>query len=108
MATQEDASNQTFGFEHRGVVEGHYGRIYSHQERLWLIERLAEWGMNRYIYAPKNEPLGRAEWRTPYEREELQSFAELTAVGENAGYRSASLSRPGSPSNTHLARTSKS
>ncbi len=72
-------------FIHRGVIEGFYGHPYSHADRLWLIERLGAWGMNRYVYAPKDDPLHRAEWRTPYAAEALKEFAELIACGERAG-----------------------
>jgi len=34
-------------FAHRGVVEGYYGRAYTHADRLWLIEQMGRWGMNR-------------------------------------------------------------
>jgi hyaluronoglucosaminidase len=72
-------------FVHRGVIEGFYGRPYSHADRLWLIEHLGAWGMNRYVYAPKDDQLQRAEWRTPYPRETLAQFAQLIQVGEAAG-----------------------
>jgi len=72
-------------FVHRGVIEGFYGPPYSHADRLWLIERLGAWGMNRYVYAPKDDPLHRAQWRSPYEADALRQFAELVACGERAG-----------------------
>lgn len=78
------------GFAHRGVIEGYYGPPYSHAERLWLIERMGAWGMNRYIYAPKDDPLHRAEWRAPYGAAALREFAELVergaAVGVDVGF----------------------
>ena len=40
------------GFAHRGVIEGYYGAPYTHADRLWLLERMGAWGMNRYVYAP--------------------------------------------------------
>ena len=40
------------GFEHRGVVEGFYGPPWSHADRLWMLERMGAWGLNRYVYAP--------------------------------------------------------
>jgi len=72
-------------FIHRGVIEGFYGRAYAHADRLWLIDRLGAWGMNRYVYAPKDDPLHRAEWRTPYPAETLEEFADLVHAGERAG-----------------------
>jgi hyaluronoglucosaminidase len=72
-------------FAHRGVIEGFYGTPYTHADRLWLIDRLGAWGMNRYVYAPKDDPLHRAEWRTPYPPAAQREFAELVERGESAG-----------------------
>lgn len=72
-------------FVHRGVIEGYYGAPYRHADRLWLIERLGAWGMNRYVYAPKDDPLHRAEWRHPYPEAMTREFAELIERGAAAG-----------------------
>jgi len=72
-------------FEHRGVIEGFYGTPWSHGDRLWMIECLGRWGMNRYVYAPKNDPLNRDRWREPYPAETLRQFAELVARGDGCG-----------------------
>ncbi len=72
-------------FAHRGVIEGFYGPPYRHTDRLWLIEKLGAWGMNRYVYAPKDDPLHRAQWRTPYEPAALREFGELVERGQQAG-----------------------
>jgi hyaluronoglucosaminidase len=72
-------------FEHRGVVEGFYGAPWSHADRIWMIERLGRWGMNRYVYAPKNDPLHRDRWREPYPGETRREFAELVDCGAKCG-----------------------
>jgi hyaluronoglucosaminidase len=82
-------------FVHRGVVEGFYGPPYRHADRLWLIERLGAWGMNRYVYAPKDDPLHRAQWRTPYEPQVLREFAELVERGQAAGVEVGFAVSPG-------------
>jgi hyaluronoglucosaminidase len=69
-------------FAHRGVVEGFYGAPYTHGDRVRLIERLGAWGMNRYLYAPKDEPLHRERWRDLYPSDALAQHAELAACGE--------------------------
>jgi len=69
----------------RGIVEGYYGPPYSHEARLWWLERLGRWGLNAYVYAPKNDPLQRAEWRTPYDADALRRFANLVAHGTKHG-----------------------
>lgn len=82
-------------FTHRGVVEGFYGAPWSHHERLWMIEQLGRWGMNRYVYAPKDDPLHRAEWRTPYPREAMAQFAALVECGDAKGVRVGFALSPG-------------
>jgi hyaluronoglucosaminidase len=72
-------------FAHRGIIEGFYGPPYRHADRLWLVDKLGAWGMNRYVYAPKEDPLHRAEWRTPYEAAAMREFGELVARGAAAG-----------------------
>jgi hyaluronoglucosaminidase len=81
-------------FIHRGVIEGFYGPPYTHADRLWLIERLGAWGMNRYVYAPKDDPLHRA-WRTPYDGAVLREFAELIERGHAVGVEVGFAVSPG-------------
>ena len=77
-------------FTHRGLIEGYYGPPYRHADRLWLIEQLGAWGMNRYVYAPKDDPLHRAQWREPYDADAMREFRELiergAAVGVQVGF----------------------
>ena len=72
-------------FTHRGVVEGFYGSRSSHTDRLWLIERMGPWGMNRYLYAPKDDPLQREDWRAPYPPEAMREYSELVERGARVG-----------------------
>ncbi len=72
-------------FVHRGVVEGFYGPPFRHADRLWLVERLGRWGMNRYVYAPKNDPLHRDRWREPYPDAQLLEFGALVEHGDEHG-----------------------
>src|SRR5262245_26895971 len=82
-------------FRHRGVAEGFYGPPWAHVDRLWLVERLGRWGMNRYLYAPKDDPLHRASWRDPYPAETLSEFGELVATGDRVGVRVGFALSPG-------------
>ncbi len=82
-------------FIHRGVIEGFYGPPYAHADRLWLIERLGAWGMNRYVYAPKDDPLHRAQWRTAYEPAVLREFEELVERGRAVGVEVGFAVSPG-------------
>lgn len=69
----------TPAFEMRGIVEGFYGQPWSHGERLDMIAFIAERGMNTFVYAPKDDPLMRRDWRVEYSGEQLARLAELIA-----------------------------
>ena len=59
-----------------GVIEGFYGQPWSLAERFELFDWMAGWGLNTYLYAPKDDLKHRAIWR------ELYSAAEAAALGE--------------------------
>ena len=67
----------TAPFSTRGVIEGFYGRSWTHEQRLRLIDFLAARGMNTFVYGPKDDPLVRRDWRTAYDRQGLERFGEL-------------------------------
>jgi hyaluronoglucosaminidase len=60
-----------------------------------MIERLGAWGMNRYVYAPKDDPLHRAQWRTPYPADAVREFAELIECGRSVGVEVGFAISPG-------------
>lgn len=74
-------------FAHRGVIEGFYGQPYDFASRARVIRFIGERGMNAYVYAPKNDPLDRDQWRTPYPEEQLAEFGELARIGRESGVR---------------------
>ncbi|PIE51178.1 hypothetical protein CSA37_12990 [Candidatus Fermentibacteria bacterium] len=49
-----------------GIVEGFYGKPFTHRQRLMLIEELSELEGASYFYAPKNDPWHRLLWREEY------------------------------------------
>ena len=67
----------TSPFKVRGVIEGFYGRPWTHAQRLRLIDFLADRGMNTFVYSPKDDPLVRKEWREPYDGAALDRITEL-------------------------------
>ncbi len=71
--------------ENSGVVEGFYGRPWSHAERRAMMTFLARLGLGLYIYGPKNDPLHRDEWRTPYDDQAVARFVELLHLGAMVG-----------------------
>ena len=83
------------GFRYRGVIEGYYGPPWSHENRLWMIERMGAWGMNLYVYAPKSDPLHRERWREPYPEAALRQFRELVERGGSTGVEVGFALSPG-------------
>ena len=60
-----------------GVIEGFYGRPWTAEQRHELFEWMRAWGMNLYMYGPKDDLKMRAAWRVPYDVEELRDLSEL-------------------------------
>lgn len=79
----------------RGVVEGFYGEPWSHADRLAWFERAGGLGLDRYVYAPKDDPWHREEWRDPYPAHRLAALAELAAEAEGHGVRFVYAIAPG-------------
>ncbi|ETN66345.1 bifunctional protein NCOAT [Anopheles darlingi] len=66
-----------------GVVEGFYGRPWTTEQRKDLFRKLKRWGMDAYIYAPKDDYKHRAYWRELYTVEEADHLTGLiTAAHE--------------------------
>jgi hyaluronoglucosaminidase len=61
----------------RGVIEGFYGKPWSHQDRLSQLEFYGRTKQNTYVYSPKDDPYLRVQWRQPYPPDELASIEQL-------------------------------
>ena len=82
-------------FPIRGVVEGFYGKPWSHAQRLKGIEFFADFGMNTYFLAPKDDPLQRFNWRSPFGVEFLVTAKELIERGNVHGVDFVACVSPG-------------
>jgi protein O-GlcNAcase / histone acetyltransferase len=54
-----------------GTIEGFYGQPWSDSQRLALFSWMKQWGMNSYLYAPKDDLKHRKLWRELYNEKEL-------------------------------------
>lgn len=72
-------------FAVRGVVEGFYGKPWTHAQKLKGIEYFADYNMNTYFLAPKDDPLQRFNWRSPFTSEYLKDTSELIQHGKIHG-----------------------
>jgi hypothetical protein len=81
------AAAPTLPHPRHGVVEGFYGVPWTWGERERMIDTLTRGGQGLYIYAPKRDPLHRAEWRKPYGAEFVTRFGELARFARGRGAR---------------------
>jgi hypothetical protein len=72
-------------FIHAGVIEGFYGKPWSHRDRLDLLRFMGRVGLNTYVYAPKDDPYHRERWREPYPPAEAARLRELVDTARATG-----------------------
>lgn len=65
-----------------GVIEGFYGRPWTTEQRKDLFGKLSKWGMDSYVYAPKDDYKHRAYWRELYTVEEGEHLAGLISAAK--------------------------
>jgi protein O-GlcNAcase/histone acetyltransferase len=70
------ATHETIDFL-AGVIEGFYGQPWSQAERFELFDWMAAWGLNTYLYAPKDDLKHRALWRELYSASEAETLGQL-------------------------------
>jgi protein O-GlcNAcase/histone acetyltransferase len=70
-----------------GVIEGFYGQPWSQAERVELFDWMAAWGLNTYLYAPKDDLKHRAIWRELYSPAEVERLGELIRAGQQRNVR---------------------
>lgn len=61
----------------RGSIEGFYGSPWTHQERMDQLAFYGDVKLNTYIYAPKDDPYHREQWREPYPPDKLAQVRQL-------------------------------
>ena len=69
-------------FEVRGVVEGFYGKAWSHEQRLRGLKLFGDYNMNTYFLAPKDVPWQRFNWRALFDSNFLTLTQELIHMGD--------------------------
>ncbi|XP_029022376.1 protein O-GlcNAcase isoform X2 [Betta splendens] len=65
-----------------GVVEGFYGRPWTMEQRTELFKREQTWGLNTYLYAPKDDYKHRMYWRDLYSAEEAELLVALISAAK--------------------------
>ncbi|MFN7946744.1 MAG: DUF4127 family protein [Blastocatellia bacterium] len=80
--SQDFQITETPEFAERGVIENMAGAPWSHRDRLDVLRLMGRARMNRYYYAPPDDPYCRERWRENYDEPELTRFHELRRVAD--------------------------
>ncbi|XP_027034138.1 protein O-GlcNAcase isoform X1 [Tachysurus fulvidraco] len=78
-----------------GVVEGFYGRPWSMEQRKVLFQWMQRWGLNTYLYGPKDDLKHRLLWREVYSTEEEAQLKALVHEAESSGLKFVYALSPG-------------
>jgi hyaluronoglucosaminidase len=95
--TASATTTTTSPFSFRGVIEGFYGTPWSPAATESALWWMGEQGLNTFVYAPKDDPYERADWRLPYPPAQLASLASEIDVGRAAGVTWVPDISPGLP-----------
>jgi len=69
-------------FPVRGIVEGFYGRTWSHGDRTDVLRFEGQHALNVYYYGPKDDLYQRQLWREPYPHREMNRLAALIRTAQ--------------------------
>lgn len=70
-----------------GMIEGRFGRLWTPDERGYVVETLAAAGYSFYHYGPKADSALRRSWRTAHDAEQTEALAQLSVQVRAAGMR---------------------
>jgi len=79
----------------RGVIEGFYGKPWTHTERIDMLDFLAKSKMNTYFLAPKDEPGHRRSWQDLRPESELEQLKKLVSHATSKGITFGTAVSPG-------------
>ena len=68
---------ETPSVKERGIIEGFYGVPWTPQNRIDTMRFMMDMKMNTYIYAPKDDPYHREQWREPYPNTLMNQLTNL-------------------------------
>lgn len=70
-----------------GVIEGYFGRPWSHEDRKQVLTRLHALGFTWFHFAPKADAFLRRRWREPHPPAAFAELADLSAHCRRLGLR---------------------
>jgi hypothetical protein len=68
-----------------GILEGFYGRVWSHETRLAYADYLEQAGLNTCLYCPKADPWLRKQWQSDWPAARWRELLEQSAAYRRRG-----------------------
>lgn len=78
-----------------GVVEGFYGQPWTFAQRHKVVRWLSQFGLNTYVYGPKDDLKHRVLWRNQLDEAEVDQFKKLIHACRERGIRFVYAIAPG-------------
>jgi hyaluronoglucosaminidase len=85
LSVPASATGADDGLAWRGIVEGAYGRAWTHAERADVLRWMSGHGLNAYVHAPKDDLYQRTNWRDAYPPESMHEFEREIALAGRRG-----------------------
>ena len=82
-------------FDIRGVIEGFYGKPWTHDERIDMLNFMAKANLNTYFLAPKDEPGHRRKWQELRPDTEIEKLNQLVTHANKLGINFGTALSPG-------------
>ena len=82
-------------FDIRGVIEGFYGKPWTHDERIDMLNFMAQADLNTYFLAPKDEPGHRRKWQELRPDTEIEKLSQLVKHANKLGINFGTALSPG-------------
>lgn len=79
----------------RGIIEGFYGKPWSHIERIDMLNFMERAKLNTYFLAPKDEPGHRRSWQELRPQGEIDKLRKLVAHAATKGIQFGTAVSPG-------------
>ena len=82
-------------FAIRGVIEGFYGPPWSHEERLDMVDFLADHDFTLFVLAPKDDASQRSDWRSLLDDDAKRRLSQIVDRARGTGIEIACCVSPG-------------
>lgn len=81
--------------KYSGYIEGYFGRELTWPQRFEMLDHLQSLSLNTFLYAPKEDPYHRIQWKVPYPAEWQKKLRDFAVTGREKGVEVVPALGPG-------------